>query len=407
MTELPNGWRQIALADLGTWYGGGTPSKGRPDYWMDGTVPWLSPKDMGPEVIRSTQDRITDAAVAGSAVRRVPAGAVALVVRSGILERTLPIAVVPVDVTLNQDMKALVPRSDIDARWVAWGLRGREQALLRTCRKAGTTVASLETKRLLAETLAVPPLAEQQRIVAILEDHLSRLDAGTDGLSSARRRLRMLVAAGAERAKVVAEVSTRLCKLSTLAVDAGYGTSTKCVVGGRGPAVVRIPNLVGGMVDLTDEKRVEDASVDVSSATLNPGDLLVVRTNGSRQLIGRTAVVQPGVDAAFASYLIRYRLDLTRVRPQWVHLMMRAPSTREVLESMAASSAGQYNLSLGKLDSLRLPVPPLENQDALLSADSALGEAAERAASDVETATTRGAALRQSLLAAAFSGRLT
>lgn len=158
--ELPAGWERLPLGALGEWYGGGTPSKDRSDYWSCGTVPWLSPKDMGPDVLHSTRDRITDEAVAGSAARLVPAGSVALVVRSGILERTLPISVVPFEVTLNQDMKALVPREGVDARWVAWGLRSREQHLLRQCRKGGTTVASLETKRLLAEVLPVPPLSE-------------------------------------------------------------------------------------------------------------------------------------------------------------------------------------------------------------------------------------------------------
>lgn len=78
-------WESVPLKDLGTWYGGATPSKGRSDFWTDGSVPWLSPKDMGPDVLRRTQDTITDAAVEGSSVKLVPAGSVAVVVRSGIL----------------------------------------------------------------------------------------------------------------------------------------------------------------------------------------------------------------------------------------------------------------------------------------------------------------------------------
>lgn len=407
MTELPRGWRRVSLSDLGTWYGGGTPSKARSDLWSDGTVPWLSPKDMGREVIRSTQDRITEAAVGTSAVRRVPAGSVALVVRSGILERTIPIAVVPIEVTLNQDMKALVPRPDVDARWVAWGLRSREQDLLRQCRKAGTTVASIETKKLLAQELPVPPIDEQRRIVEILEDHLSRLDSAAHSLCAADRRLTMLKSSHAEWARRTALGAGDQVSLAALALDSGYGTSTKCVVGGRGPAVVRIPNLLEGRIDLSDEKRVEDTSVDVSSAMLNADDLLIVRTNGSRQLIGKTAVVQPGIDAAFASYLIRYRLDTTRVRAEWVHLMMQAPSTRSVLESMAASSAGQYNLGLTKLDTVRLPVPELTDQDQLLAECRDVVEATARAAGEVQRASSHGLALRRELMGAAFSGRLT
>jgi len=407
LNDLPNGWRRVALADLGEWYGGGTPSKSQPEFWTGGSVHWLSPKDMGAEVLHSTRDLITEAAIVGSAVRRIPAGSVALVVRSGILERTLPIAVVPFAVTLNQDMKAVVPRPDIDARWIAWGLRNQERELLRRCRKGGTTVASIETSRLLEQELPVPPLREQRRIVQSLEEHLSRLDGGTRGLVSTARRLNVLTSSQIEGTRRLAESGDAVLRLGELAVDSGYGTSTKCVAHGVGAAVVRIPNLRAGGIDLSDEKRVEDPAVDVSSYLLAAGDLLIVRTNGSRDLIGRTAVVPPEIDAAFASYLIRYRFDTSRVRPEWIQLMMQSASSRSVLESMAASSAGQYNLSMSKLDTVPVPVPELQDQDRFLMECGLVVEAAQRARLAISKTGERVIALRRALLSAAFSGRLS
>ena len=185
-------WDRVRLKDLGTWYGGGTPSKSNPEFWVDGHVPWLSPKDMGPEVLSTTVDHITSAAVVGSSTRLVPAGSVAVVTRSGILERTLPVAVVPFETTMNQDMKAVAPHEGIDPRWVAWGLRAYERQLLRETRKAGTTVASIEMARFYDFTLPLPGLDEQRRVVAILEDHLSRLDAANAATASATRRLAAL-----------------------------------------------------------------------------------------------------------------------------------------------------------------------------------------------------------------------
>src|SRR5215831_4861426 len=97
----PVGVDVVRLGDLGTWYGGGTPSKARRDFWEGGTIPWISPKDMGPAVLKTTEDRITAAAVAGSATKLVSANAVAIVVRSSILEHTLPVAFVPFESSLN------------------------------------------------------------------------------------------------------------------------------------------------------------------------------------------------------------------------------------------------------------------------------------------------------------------
>ncbi|WP_448231550.1 restriction endonuclease subunit S [Microbacterium lacticum] len=114
-------WERVPLKELGDWYGGGTPSKSNPAFWTDGDVPWLSPKDMGPEVLHRTQDHVTSEAVSGSSTKLVPAGSVAVVTRSGILQRTIPVSIVPFATTMNQDMKAVVPRAGIDPRWIAWG----------------------------------------------------------------------------------------------------------------------------------------------------------------------------------------------------------------------------------------------------------------------------------------------
>lgn len=395
-------WPIVPLGEVGDWYGGGTPSKGNKAFWTNGSIPWLSPKDMGDAVLSATEDRITAEAVMGSSVRLVPAGSVAVVVRSGIIERKIPVALVPFETTLNQDMKAVAPRPDIDPRWVAWSLRAFERDLLRHTRKAGTTVASIEWPRFLSFGVPVPSLPEQRRIVELLEDHLSRLDAAEQGLRSSLRRLDLL------RLLAIKDLAMgEPVPLKELALDSGYGTSTKCQVGGSGPAVVRIPNLVNGRIDLADEKRAVDESVDLSGAMLTPGDILIIRTNGSKDLIGRSGIVQEGIDAAFASYLIRYRVDTGRVRPAWVSTMLGSPALRAEIETLAASSAGQHNLSLGKLDGLLIPSPSLREQDEGLARLAELDEQSGALRATLGATLRRGDNLRRSLLAAAFSGELT
>jgi len=113
--------------------------------------------------------------------------------------------------------------------------------------------------------------------------------------------------------------------------------------------VVRIPNLVDGVIDLTDEKRVAASGADVSGSMLAAGDLLIVRTNGSVDLVGRSAVVQDGIEAAFASYLIRYRLRADLVRPSWVQAMLSSPQVRRVIEPMWSSPVRVDRVWLGRL----------------------------------------------------------
>lgn len=113
---MSNNWRVVPLRELGKWSGGGTPSKTNSSFWENGTIPWISPKDMKTDRILSAEDLITAVAVKQSATNLVPAGSVLMVTRSGILRHTFPVAVAEVPVILNQDLKALIPGLDDLAR---------------------------------------------------------------------------------------------------------------------------------------------------------------------------------------------------------------------------------------------------------------------------------------------------
>jgi type I restriction enzyme S subunit len=178
------------LSELGVWRGGGTPSKSNSLYWSDGTIPWVSPKDMKVFRIHSTKDLITEEAVRNSSATILPAQSVAVVTRSGILERTLPVAVVEVAAAVNQDLKVLTPREGIDAAYVAYYLLGYEREILRECSKNGTTVTSIDFARLSRFPIPTPPLYEQKQIVAEIETQFARLDDAVASLQRARTRLK-------------------------------------------------------------------------------------------------------------------------------------------------------------------------------------------------------------------------
>jgi type I restriction enzyme S subunit len=116
---LPEGWVREPLGDLGTWTGGGTPSKANAAFWSNGTVPWVSPKDMKVAIIGNTEDKVTADAVEGSSAKYVSEGSVLMVMRSGILRHSFPVAVTDRIVTLNQGLRALTPHKGIGPNYVA------------------------------------------------------------------------------------------------------------------------------------------------------------------------------------------------------------------------------------------------------------------------------------------------
>ncbi|MDY7227064.1 restriction endonuclease subunit S [Hyalangium rubrum] len=187
--DLPANWIRASLSDLGTWAGGGTPSKSEPSFWH-GSIPWVSPKDMKTEFISDTEDHITPTAIEQSATRLIPAESVLVVTRSGILERTLPVATTKKPVTINQDLKALTPREGVRARYVALGLKAFEQRILKDCTKSGTTVANVEFASFLRFELPLAPTEEQDRIIAEVEKQFTRLDASVEALKRVQAQLK-------------------------------------------------------------------------------------------------------------------------------------------------------------------------------------------------------------------------
>lgn len=155
--------------------------------WDAGVIPWVSPKDMKALRIVDSEDHVTDKALAKLTL--APPGAVLMVVRSGILCRTLPLAIGMRPVTVNQDMRVMLARVGIMPEYLLYQLISNEAKILDGCAKGGTTVASIEAPAFARYPLSVAPTAEQSRIVAKLEELLSDLDAGVAELKAAQAKL--------------------------------------------------------------------------------------------------------------------------------------------------------------------------------------------------------------------------
>jgi len=145
--------------------------------------------------ITDSEDHLTQLAIEETNVKPFPAGTVLVVIRSGILSRTLPVAVSQVVGTMNQDLKGLLPIAGIESDFVAYFLQAFEQDILRKCSKHGTTVASIDTASLHAYPMRIAPLNEQRRIVAKIEELFSDLDAGVAALKRAKANLKRYRAA--------------------------------------------------------------------------------------------------------------------------------------------------------------------------------------------------------------------
>ena len=141
-----------------------------------------------------------------------------------------------------------------------------------------------------------------------------------------------------------------------------YGTSKKAseTVGAGVP--VRMGNITyTGDLDCADLKYVVLPDAELEKHALKSGDILFNRTN-SRELVGKTGVWDGRYEAVAASYFIRLRLDDVQVCPTYVWGFFNAAATKRMLYGMARGAIGQANINAKEVQSVLLPVPPVELQ---------------------------------------------
>ena len=146
--------------------GGGTPSMKHPEYYEDGTIPWLKSGDVKARVVGSGVLDITEAGLANSSARMVPEGSIIVVTRSGILKHSLPVAKAACPIAINQDLKALIPGDRILPDYLQWSLIVASPLLLSKVR--ATTADNIETSFLKSFKVPVPPVSLQREFVAFV-----------------------------------------------------------------------------------------------------------------------------------------------------------------------------------------------------------------------------------------------
>ena len=268
---------------------------------------------------------------------------------------------------------------------------------------SGTTRLKLTQGGMQRVRVPVPPLAEQRRIVAKLGALTARLSRVRTEMSKAVDLQCRLKAAICETAISVAADEK---PLGNALVDIRYGTAQKCGYHGATP-VLRIPNVARGAIDLSDLKSADFEPKEVAALSLAVGDILIVRSNGSLDLVGRSAVVnENAAGMLYAGYLIRMRLDPTKALPAYVQLWFSAPSTRAVIEGLARSSSGVNNINSKQLQALRIRLPDLETQKKRAEAAKAAFARANRLEAEAKTALAVIDRLEATILTKAFRGEL-
>jgi len=297
------------------------------------------------------------------------------------------------------------PSDSVDVRFLRYLLEHHSLSGTLAGMSTGTTIAHLPQQQLRRVPVPLPPLEEQRRIVALLEDHLSRLGAADAYLDTALRRSGSLIEQILDNDLALKEAKS-VSLGGLLAVGLANGKSVPTKEGGF--PVLRLTALRDGRIDLTERKAGAWSAIDADRFLVQRGDFLIARGNGSLRLVGRGGLVTDDPDpVAYPDTLIRARPDPTIISPEFLALVWNAPTIRRQIERAAKTTAGIYKINQKDVGAVQVPVPALSDQERMVRTVTDAREAVAKLGSEIARFRTRGAALRRSLLTAAFSGQLT
>ncbi len=204
--------------------------------------------------------------------------------------------------------------------------------------------------------IPLPPLEVQTEIVAEIEGYQKVIDGARAVLDHYRPHIPI-------------HPDWPMVRLNTAAsVQGGVQKSPSRQPTKNHRPYLTVRNVQRGYLNLTDVERFEVTNAELERLTLQFGDILVVEGNGSREQIGRTALFDiKGEEWVHQNHVIRVRLQPTKASPSFISVFLNSDHGRDQMLRNAVTTSGLYMLSVGRVEALEVPLPPLVTQQAIVA----------------------------------------
>ncbi|MEA5087266.1 MAG: restriction endonuclease subunit S [Methanocorpusculum sp.] len=298
---------------------------------------------------------------------------------------------------------------NVDNKYLLYFLRSKYTIL--NSKNQGSGTPHIKPEILMNFIIPLPPLAEQHRIVAKIEELFLELDRGIAGLEKAKAQLKTY------RQAVLHDIFEKtepddIVYLGTLIEKPRYGSAKKCISERNQGAlpVYRIPNIdyASGKINQDDLKYAVFDDNEINVLKLKENDILIIRSNGSVSLVGRAAIItDDDILGLFAGYLMRIRInDSTIVSPKYLLYCLQTPIIRNYIENTAKSTSGVNNINSGEIMRIQIPLFPIDNQYQIVSEIETRLSFCDSLEKSIDSSLKNADLLRMSILKKAFAGEL-
>lgn len=162
--EIPEEWRWCRLGEIGSWGSGATPAKGNPEYYTNGDIPWLRTGELNNGYVYDSEIKVTKAALDNCSLRMCKKGDVLIAMYGATIGK---VAIAGIELTTNQACCACTPVLVFN-EYLMWYLMASKQAFIEL--GEGGAQPNISREKIVAFPFPLPPLSEQKRIVAKIEE---------------------------------------------------------------------------------------------------------------------------------------------------------------------------------------------------------------------------------------------
>jgi type I restriction enzyme S subunit len=413
MTQLPNSWQLLTLGDVAHWTSGGTPSSKNSDYY-NGDIPWVCIGDLNEGSVLETAKRITKAGLDSSSAKVMPKGTIMLAMYATSIGDT---GIMETSMATNQAIACGVPNSEIIAgKYLLYYLQSQKHEFFAAGR--GGAQPNINQGIVKGWPIPVPSIDEQNKIVELLEDHLSRLDAALVDVKQAKSkaaqfRRSLLQAAftgnlGFGGTSFMTELPSewRSVTLDEAMSECRNGLTYRNNPELAGFPVSRIETISKGEIDFEKVGYGGVALEGNQKHLLKPGDILFSHIN-SMLHVGKVAIYKSGMPA------LLHGMNLLRITPsddfvpEFFFYLFQSSDVRKQIWSKAKHAVNQASINIGELKTVVIPKPPKDEQYKIVELLEDHLSRLDVSVSVADGIEKQSNGLRRSLLQAAFTGQLT
>ncbi|MFR8003243.1 MAG: restriction endonuclease subunit S [Hydrogeniiclostridium sp.] len=410
--DIPESWMWVRVGSCGSWGSGATPSRTNLEYY-GGTIPWLKTGDLNDGIITEIPEYITELALEKTSVRLNPIGSVLMAMYGATIGK---LGILGIEATTNQACCACIPYEGVYNKFLFYFLMASRTVFIKM--GEGGAQPNISKEKIVNALFPLPPLAEQKRIVAKIEELLPYIDRYEQAWSKLEQfnsrfpedmkksllqyaiqgklveqrpeegtaeelfsqiqeeKQRLIAEKKIKKEKPLPEITddekpfdipdswkwVRFGQIYSLT----NGTASRGSKEGSLKSVLRLADISGGSINTCNIRKITLSEKEFESHKVEQDDLIIIRVNGSKDRVA-TAYRYIGLETiSYCDHLFCGHRYSKQINVAYIMHILNSYPIRVQLIPEIKTTAGQNTINQESMSRILIPLPPLAEQKRIV-----------------------------------------